>query len=461
MRDLLGDACVWRGAASCANVSEAHGELAAVAGKAAAVKSFRIIQEADGPAVEILSTLPLIPEISVIENPARLVIDLPHARIDMAQKRIEVGADQITALRASQFQQAPPVARIVVDLEAPRSFSWQAAGNRLVIHLGKNPSAESSSPFEPATTPTLTPAPQPVIKAARAAGPLAISANAASVGSSFTAGADTAVLSLSSGGELRVCPGTTVSIIASKDKHNLLLGMNTGAIEAHLDLDASTDLVMTPDFRIALDGPGEFDFAFSADRHGDTCVRALPGNTGAVTATELLGDHSYQVKATDGLVFRAGRLDRMDANVPLECGCPPPQQNVERAGNELPTQNASARGDRPRASSDSMPGGEGAAQAAPMPGVPADEGRQTASDLHVQVTAPLVFNAKGPPPKPAEDASAVPQASKPAIDLSVELDSTVVSPPPTGENTAPSSPSPQEHHGLLSRIKGFFAKVFH
>ena len=137
---------------------------ATVPGKAAAVKSFRVIQEADGPAVEILSTLPLIPEISVIENPSRLVIDLPHARIDVAQKRIDVGADQITALRASQFQQAPPVARIVVDLEAPRTFSWQAAGNRLVIHLGKNPSAEGNSPFEPATTPTLTPAPKPVSK---------------------------------------------------------------------------------------------------------------------------------------------------------------------------------------------------------------------------------------------------------------------------------------------------------
>ena len=390
------------------------------------------------------------------------MIDLPHARIDVAQKRIDVGADQITALRASQFQQAPPVARIVVDLEAPRTFSWQAAGNRLVIHLGKNPSAEGNSPFEPATTPTLTPAPKPVVKATRAAGPLAISTDAASVGSSFTAGADTAVLSLSSGGELRVCPGTTVSIIASHDKHNLLLGMNTGAIEAHVDLDASTDLVMTPDFRIALDGPGEFDFAFSADRHGDTCVRALPGNTGAVTATELLGDRTYQIKATDGVVFRAGRLDHMDTNVPLECGCPPPQQNVERAGNALPTQSGS--GERPQANSNSMPGAEGSAQGAPAPEAPAGEDNKAASDLHVQVTAPLVFNAKGPPPpKLSEDASAVPQPSRPATELSVELDSpAVASPPPAAQNTAPSAPPPQpQHPGLLGRIKGFFARIFH
>ncbi|MFZ0478406.1 MAG: AMIN domain-containing protein [Terriglobales bacterium] len=427
----------------------------------AKVKSFRVIQEADGPAVEILSTLPLIPEISTIENPARLVIDLPHARIDMAQKRIDVGADQISALRASQFQQTPPVARVVVDLEAPRTFSWQAAGNRLVIHLGKNPSAESTSPFEPATTPTLTPAPKPVIKAARSAGPLAIAADAGSVGSSFTAGADTAVLSLSSGGELRVCPGTTISIIPSQDRHNLLLGMNTGAIEAHVDLDSSTDLVMTPDFRIALDGPGEFDFAFSADKRGDTCVRALPGNSGAVTATELLGDRTYQVKATDGVVFRAGRLDRMDTNVPLECGCPPPRQNVERAGTELPTQSGSVR--RPSANPNSLSGAEGPPQSAPLSGVQASEGDKTAAanELHVQVTAPLVFSAKGPPPAPAEDVSAAALASRPTTELSVELDSATVAspPPPPAGGTAPNSP-PQQHPGLLGRIKGFFAKIF-
>ncbi|MGA9528247.1 MAG: AMIN domain-containing protein [Terriglobales bacterium] len=423
--------------------------------KVAAVKSFRVIQEADGPAVEILSTLPLIPEISIIENPSRLVIDLPHAHIDMAQKRIDVGADEITSLRASQYQQAPPIARVVVDLEAPRTFSWQASGNRLVIHLGKNPGEESHSPFEPATTPALTPAPQPVVKAARAAGPLEIANDAGSVGSSFTAGADTAVLKLSSGGELRVCPGTKLSIIPSQDRHNLLLGMNTGAIEAHVDLDASADLVLTPDFRIALQGPGEFDFAFSADKRGDTCVRALPGNTGAATATELLGDRSYQVKATDGVVFRGGRLDHMDTNVPLECGCPPPQQNVERAGNELPTQNAG--GERLPANPNGLPGAGGTAQGAPMSGVPGGEGNKP--ELHVQVTEPLVFQATGPPPAPAEDVSAAPLALRPTTELSVELDSMALAPP--GASTAASSPSAQpQHPGLLGRIKGFFTRIF-
>jgi len=42
-----------------------------------------------------------------------------------------VQADQISALRADQFQENPPVARVVVDLLAPRAYTWDAAGKPL------------------------------------------------------------------------------------------------------------------------------------------------------------------------------------------------------------------------------------------------------------------------------------------------------------------------------------------
>ena len=145
-----------------------------VASKVAAIKSFRIVQEKDGPAVEILSTRPLVPSIQAISDPDRLVIDLPNARLETPQKRINVQADQISTIRADQFQQNPPVARVVVDLLAPRAYTWDAAGNRLVVHLGKNPGQANSSPFQAPTVPSLTPAPQPVVTAVRAAGPLAL-----------------------------------------------------------------------------------------------------------------------------------------------------------------------------------------------------------------------------------------------------------------------------------------------
>jgi len=433
--------------------------------KIAAIKSFRIVQEKDGQAVEILSTKPLIPSIQAISDPDRLVIDLPNARLETQQKRISVQQDQISTIRADQFQQNPPVARVVVDLLAPRAYTWDAAGNRLVVHLGKNPNQANSSPFQPPTVPSLTPAPQPVVMAVRAAGPLALAGNNGGSGSSITAGPDTAVLSLSSGGKVHVCPGTTVAVTPSQNRHNVMLSMNTGALEAHFALDASSDSVMTPDFRILLVGPGEFHYAISADNQGNTCVRALPGNTASAIVTELLGDRTYQVKATDQLVFRSGQLDRVDMAVPLECGCPPPRDPPLRATNNLPMQSR-AQSALPPLNGSPAPVAETAhVESAPATGLPAAAAPLDASvapnELHVQVEAPFVFHATGPPPAPVEDVRALPLDSRPqaAPVLAAPL------PPPANEKPKPAgteaaSASHAPARGFFRKLGGFFAAMF-
>ncbi len=453
---------------------------ASAVSKIAAIKSFRIVQEKDGPAVEILSTRPLVPSIHAIGGPDRLVIDLPNARLETQQKRISVQADQIGSIRADQFQQNPPVARVVVDLLAPRAYTWDAAGNRLLVHLGKIPGQTTSSPFETPTVPSLTPAPQPVVAAVRAAGPLALAGNHGGSASSITAGPDTAVLSLSSGGKVHVCPGTTVSVTPSENRHNVMLSMNTGALEAHFALDASSDSVMTPDFRILLVGPGEFHYAISADSQGNTCVRALPGNTASAIVTELLGDRTYQVKATDQLVFRSGQLDRVDMAVPLECGCPPPQDPPLRATNNLPTLSRAEGEVRNKAlpplNASPAPAAETAhAESAPSTGLPVNglpangapaaassvDASVAPNELHVVVEAPFVFHATGPPPAPVEDVRA-PLDSRPRAALALAAP---LPPPanekqkPAGTETAPANHAPAR--GFFRRLGGFFASLFH
>jgi hypothetical protein len=429
------------------------------------------VQEKDGPAVEILSSKPLVPSIQAISDPPRLVIDLPNARLDTQQKRISVQADQISAIRADQFQQNPPVARVVVDLLAPRAYTWDAAGNRLVVHLGKNPNQASSSPFQQPTVVSLTPAPQPVVAAVRAAGPLALAGNDNNdnnndAGSAITAGPDTAVLRLSSGGEVHVCPGTTVSVTPSQNRHNLMLSMNTGALEAHFALDASSDSVMTPDFRILLVGPGEFHYAISADSQGNTCVRALPGNTASAIVTELLGDRTYQVKATDQLMFRSGQLDRVDMAVPLECGCPPPRAAPLRATSDLPMQsqapppvNASPAPVAETAHAESAPSAGSPATGVPAAAAPLDAS-VAPNELHVQVEAPFVFHATGPPPAPVEDVRALPLDSRPrqAPAVAAPLPPPAnESPKPVGTETASANHPPR---GFFKRLGGFFAALF-
>jgi hypothetical protein len=433
------------------------------ASQVAAITSFRIVQEKEGQAVEILSTKPVLPSIQAISNPDRLVIDLGNARLDTPQKRISVQADQIGALRADQFQQNPPVARIVVDLLEPRQYTWETAGNRLVVHLGRSKSQARNSPFEAPTVPSLMPAPPPVVAAVRAAGPLSLVGNDAGNGSSISAGPDTAVLTLSSGGEVHVCPGTTVSVTPSQNRHNLMFSMNTGAMEAHFALDASSDSVLTPDFRILLVGPGVFHFAFSDDAQGNTCVRALPGNTASAIVSELLGDRTYQVKATDQLVFRSGQLDRVDMAVPLECGCPPLRDPPPVATKNPPLESGSLSPLGAHPSADAETTSTAAASSAAMPGAaPPLDDTVAPSEIHVQIEAPFVYHA--PPAAPAGEVRALPVDSR--ATTSPALSAPPPLPPPASEasgagvsETATAAQKPPAR-GFFRRLGGFFASLF-
>src|SRR5579859_3643356 len=80
----------------------------------AVVHSIRALPEASGPIVEIISTRPVVPKIGKLENPARLVIDLPNARLGTQERRLDFRGSEINGIRLNQFRENPPVARIVV-----------------------------------------------------------------------------------------------------------------------------------------------------------------------------------------------------------------------------------------------------------------------------------------------------------------------------------------------------------
>jgi len=77
------------------------------------IRSVRVIAGADGPAIEIITTRPITPTITTLKGPSRLVIDLPDSLL-MPRKAIDFRSDQIEGIRANQFQNAPPISRVVV-----------------------------------------------------------------------------------------------------------------------------------------------------------------------------------------------------------------------------------------------------------------------------------------------------------------------------------------------------------
>ena len=426
--------------------------------EAAVVTSVRVVHEHGIPALEVVSTHPIIPTIKMLDSPPRLVIDLSNTEMGLRRKRIPVLQENILTIRAEQYQIEPPVTRIVLDLLVPYAFTWDAAGNRLMVRLKppEDPNAASKkSPFQPPQVLSLTPTAEPaVVPVTGGVGEVVLAGKRFAAGSSLTAGSDTAILHLSRGGEVRVCPGTTVSVTPSKSTKDLMLGMSTGGLETHYTLDASADTVLTPDFRILFAGPGEFHYAISSDSHGNTCVRGLTGNTSSAIVSELMGDRVYQVKPTEQAVFHSGRIDKIDTDVPLECGCPPPlpvmrtgtQPASPRPDSELPASATLAQGNGEQKESQTLSSGP---ETQPLP-------PSQPNDIHIQVDAPMVFQGKKhsvAPPAPIEEAAALPIMQSSAR-AAARLE-TQVQPPP-----APAAQAKAEQHGFLHRIKGFFAKIF-
>lgn len=197
-------------------------------------------------------------------------------------------------------------------------------------------------------------------------------------GSSIEAGDQPARLVLNRGGVLNVCQKTSVSVSSSANGRDLMFSFGSGSIESRYTMGASSDTVVTPDFRFVITGPGEFDLDMTITPQGDTCVQSHRESTGGVIVNEQFGDATYQIKPADFVIFRKGRISGAEVN-PAErmCGCPVPTRAAP------PTLVAT--------------------EPQPTPAAPVETHVPTAprsADEHVVADAPFVFNAEGTAPPP-------------------------------------------------------------
>ena len=379
----------------------------------------------DGPpAIEIITTAPVSPKISKLDGPMRLVIDLPNTNMSVARKLVPVEGQDVSAIRLELSATNPPLVHVEVDLRKPMDYTWESAGNRLLVslHAVAAKLAPASAPIDAVDLSNVVPV------------------DRLASGASVTASSDTTVLRLRHGGDFFVCPRTTVSVTHSRNGPDMMLAIGAGAVETHVTLDNSADEVITPDFRILLRGPGEFDYAIRADSQGNTCVRTLPGNTSSAIIYELMGDGKFEFQPRDQIVFHGGRLSPEDTALhsasasgddtilPVDCGCPPPPHPVLLASN-------GAEGSNPDASAER---GSAVSLNAPAAGVQiAELPASVRNQPHAEAQAILTF-------RPSPSLTTFPLSTRRAPSP------TMVLPPPT----------PVRHKKMFDGVRHFLAKIF-
>jgi hypothetical protein len=153
-----------------------------------------------------------------------------------------------------------------------------------------------------------------------------------------TAGDRTTEVTLPHRGVLRVCASTTVKLasdtsVPAGEVPGLMMAIDHGALEASFATGRNSDIVMTPDFRILIGGPGAAEVKVRLGQGGDTCVDNAGVNAPYVLVTSVFDGGAYRVQPGQRVMFQHGSLHEVVDQEKEPCGCPP---DVELKANEFP-----------------------------------------------------------------------------------------------------------------------------
>ena len=145
----------------------------------------------------------------------------------------------------------------------------------------------------------------------------------------ITSGASTTEVTLPHRGMLRVCASTTVKLAADAsvpagEIPGLMMVIDHGAIEASFATGRNSDVLLTPDFRILIGGPGAADVKVRLGQHGDTCVDNAGVNAPYVLVTSVFDGSIYRVQPGQRVMFQHGSVFAVVDQEKEPCGCPRP-----------------------------------------------------------------------------------------------------------------------------------------
>ena len=189
--------------------------------------------------------------------------------------------------------------------------------------------------------------------AAKVTGALEVSQGKAIIAASgtVTSGTETTQVILPHRGVLRVCASTTVKLAADSsvpvgETPGLLMAMDHGAVEASFATGQNADILLTPDFRILIGGPGAVEVKVRLGQNGDTCVDNAGVNAPYVLVSSVFEGGAYRVQPGQRVMFEHGSLREVMDQEKEPCGCPRPKQRVSAGAERGPCAAAQAGSQR-------------------------------------------------------------------------------------------------------------------
>jgi len=112
----------------------------------ATLQKVDVLHNAEGISVEMTGRGLLKPGLSMVDSPARLVVDLPATVMATSQTRIGVDSDGVKGIRIGMDSQTPPNTRVVIDLaQACRYELLPTSDNKFTLKLYTGASATKTT----------------------------------------------------------------------------------------------------------------------------------------------------------------------------------------------------------------------------------------------------------------------------------------------------------------------------
>src|SRR5579864_1415019 len=111
---------------------------------AAEIEQLQVKREGSDVRIEVILTGAVKPTVETATNPDRLVLTLPGTLSDAKQKHFLLGANGVEGVRVGLNSAAPPVTRVVVDMDSAHPYTVSTDGNSIVLMVQPSDSVAAS-----------------------------------------------------------------------------------------------------------------------------------------------------------------------------------------------------------------------------------------------------------------------------------------------------------------------------